>query len=102
MLDIEDAVSELVNAARNIKMSGKFSRETLSKTFDAVDQLNRASPEEIETAMSNLGGNADEMVTLLTGVLLARTQGEIESKKTGATQTFTSDDCAEGYLLSKY
>lgn len=95
MLDIQEAVNEMVEAARNIKKSGgKFSSEVLERTFNAVDQLNRASPEEIEAAMSRLDGN-DELTTLLTGVLLASTQ-------TATTQTFAVDSGEAEYTPAEY
>lgn len=100
MLDIKEAINEMVEAARNIKKSGKFSREVLGKTFDAVDRLNSASQEDIMAAMSSLDGN-DEMATLLTGVLLASAQSE-HSKKAATTQTFAADSGEVEYTPTEY
>lgn len=93
MLDIEEAVSELVGAAHNLEATGKFSREILGRTFNAVDKLNQATPEQLAEVMAGLDGDT---ASLLTGVLIAHIQG------TQTNQMFTDNERTEEYEPCDY
>lgn len=100
MFDIEKAVSELVEAASNLEATGKFSREILSRTFNAVDRLNQATPEQLAEVMAGLEGDTSGTASLLTGALIAHIQDTQE--KTKINQRFTSNESTEEYEPCSY
>lgn len=102
MLDIKKAVNELVEAARNLEASGKFSREILGRTFNAVDVLNQATPEQLTELVDGLEGDTSGAAGLLSGALIAHIQGAQENKKTQTKQRFTGNEGAEEYEPADY
>lgn len=96
MLDIEEAVRELVGAAHNLEATGKFSREILVRTFNAVDKINQATPEQLAEVMAGLDGDKSDTASLLTGVLIAHIQG------TQTNQMFTDNERTEEYEPCDY
>lgn len=94
MLDIQEVVTELVEAAGEMKTSGKFSKATLNKTYNAIDRLNQATEQELTEATSALGGSGG-IAILLTGVLLSAALAERKS-----AQAATASNEESGYALS--
>lgn len=100
--DIQEAIAELVEAARNLDATGKLSGETLGRTFNAVDKLNQATPEQLSELMAGLNGDTSGASSLLTGALIAHIQGAQENKKTQTNQRFTSNESTEEYEPCDY
>ena len=102
VFDIQGAIAELVEAAHNLEATGKFSREILGRTFNAVDKLNQATPEQLAEVMAGLDSDKSDTASLLTGVLIAHIQGTQENKKTQTNQRFTNNESTEEYEPCDY